>query len=189
MRVSRAQAALHRERIVDEAARLFRERGFDGISVADLMRAAGLTHGAFYGHFPSKQALMGAACKRAVGTMLAEWEAVAASSPERPLDAVVAAYLSARHRDEPGTGCLMAAVGPEASRQSRAVRKVVTECLEDVLDFLTRCAPGRTPTARRQTAVATFASLVGALIVARAVSDVQLSDEMLNVARRGHRGR
>ena len=179
MRVSRAKAAASRQRIVDEAARLFRERGFDGIGVAELMSAAGLTHGGFYGHFASKEELMGEACHRAVTTMLAEWNRTGETAAGNGLQAIAARYLSRAHRNAPGTGCLMAALGPEASRQAKPVQDVVTECLGDVLDLLTRYAPGRTLRQRRRRAIATFASLVGALVIARAVNDAAVSNEVL----------
>ena len=179
MRVTRKQAAATRERILDEASKLFRERGFSGIGVADLMKSVGLTHGGFYGHFRSKEELMAEACQRAVSTMLEEWERAADAAPAKPLAAVIIPYLSTRHRDRSGTGCLMAALGPEVSRQAAPVRRVITECLGTVLEFLERLTPGRTAARRRKKAIVTFASMVGALVAARAVNDPVLSEEIL----------
>jgi len=96
MKVSREQAALNRERIVDVAARLFREKGYDGIGVADLMKNAGLTHGGFYGHFASKEDLMVEACQHALEKSLDGWRAKIASHPQRALPAIVDSYLSTR---------------------------------------------------------------------------------------------
>ena len=110
MRGTRAQTAENRDRIIAASARAFRERGFDGIGVAELMRSVGLTHGGFYGHFASKEELMALACRRAVGDMLAEWRARAEASPGDPGAAIVDPYLTAGHRDAPGDGCLMAAL-------------------------------------------------------------------------------
>src|SRR5688572_31755633 len=113
MKVSREQAARNRERIVEAAAELFRERGFDGVGVADLMKEAGLTHGGFYGHFSSKDDLIAEASARALTGSLALWNKVAERAPADPVSAVASAYLTSRHRDNPGAGCLLAALGPD----------------------------------------------------------------------------
>ena len=113
MKVSKEQMAENRERILDAAAQLFREKGFDGIGVADLMKSAGLTHGGFYGHFASKDELMAQASARALQRLQAAWSAIAreaAAHGQEPLAAIEAAYLSPRHRDAPGQGCLLAAL-------------------------------------------------------------------------------
>jgi TetR/AcrR family transcriptional regulator, transcriptional repressor for nem operon len=181
VKVSREQAAANRERILDEAAKLFRERGFNGIGIADLMKSVGLTHGGFYSHFSSKEELMAEACRRGVTTMLDKWNRLADSGTANPLAAVTTHYLSTRHRDVPGTGCLMAALGPEVSRQAAPVRQVVTECLDSILDTLARLTPAKSTVAKRNKAMATFASMVGALVIARAVNDPKLSREFLQV--------
>jgi len=183
VRSSNEQAARNRDRIVLEAARLFRERGFDGVAVADVMRGAGLTHGGFYTHFASKQELMALACRRAVVDMLEDWRDRADAAPGDPLAAICEAYLSDPHRDDPGGGCLMAALGPDAARQAPPVRRAVTECLGDVLDALAARAAGADPAARRVAAIRLFTGLVGAMVVARAVDDPGLSDEILAAAR------
>ncbi len=180
MVASRGQAGATRERILDEAARLFRERGFDGVSVAEVMQTVGRTHGGFYGHFGSKEDLMAQACRRAVASMLEEWERVAGEG-RGALARLTRFYLSPGHRDRPGTGCLMAAVGSEAARQAPPVRDAVTESLDEVIRFLMRRAPARTAAAKRRQAIATFASLVGALVTARAVNSPKLSAEVLKV--------
>lgn len=179
MRVSNAKAAEHREQILAAAARLFRERGFTGISVAELMKEAGLTHGGFYGHFSSKDDLIALACQRAVTDMLGEWAQRAQRTTGDPLLAITRPYLSAAHRDEPGTGCLMASLGPDVSRQRGPVRRAVTESFRAVLDTITALSPGRTAQERRKAAIATFASLVGALVIARAIDDAETSEEVL----------
>src|ERR1041385_1603419 len=126
MKVSREQAAENRERIVDAAAQLFRERGFEGIGVADLMKEAGLTHGGFYGHFSSKEDLMAKACTRTSARSRERWAKLAAEAPGNPLAAIAGAYLTSKHRDNPGSGCLMAALAADASRQGPAVRRAIT---------------------------------------------------------------
>ena len=121
MRVSRAQADENRERILDTATRLFRERGIDGIGVADLMKSAGLTHGGFYGHFKSKDDLVAQACGRAMARMRENWARVIDQASGDPLDTMADHYLSSRHRENVGRGCLMAALGSEVARQDDAV--------------------------------------------------------------------
>ncbi|MFO1142656.1 MAG: TetR/AcrR family transcriptional regulator [Amaricoccus sp.] len=185
MRSSAAQAATNRTRIIGEAARMFREKGFDGIGVAEIMRRAGLTHGGFYGHFGSKEELMALACRRAVDDMLVEWRARIDSAPGDPRASIAEPYLSAEHRDAAGTGCLMAALGPEAARAAPPVRRAVTECLGAVLDVIAGEMPAADPGERRRRAIRMFASLVGALVVARAVDTPDLSDEILEVVLSG----
>ena len=185
MRGTRAQTAENRDRIIAAAAQAFRERGFDGIGVAELMRSVGLTHGGFYGHFGSKEELMALACRRAVADMLGDWRARTAAAPGDPAATIVAPYLAAGHRDAPGGGCLMAALGPEAARAAPPVRAAVTECLGDVLDTIAGEMPGDDAAARRTQAIRLFASLVGAMVVARAADDPALSDEVLEVVRAG----
>src|SRR5260221_12865289 len=119
MKVSRDQAAENRSRIVDVAGRLFRARGFDGIGVADLMKAAGLTHGGFYGHFESKDDLAAEACTVALSREW--WKEALKSSKAGGLEAIVKVYLSPQHRSDRAHGCLIAAVGSDVVRQPRAV--------------------------------------------------------------------
>lgn len=181
MKVAKEQSAATRERILDEAAKLFRERGFDGIGVAELMQSIGLTHGGFYGHFSSKEELMAKACQRAVSTMLDGWKSHVDAAPAKSLAAITVPYLSTQHRDRSGTGCLMAALGPEVSRQAAPGRHAVTACLGSVLEFLVRLTPGKTAATKRRKAIATFATMVGVLVIARAVNDRSLSEEILEV--------
>jgi len=180
MRVSREEAARNRERILDAAAQLFRERGFDGIGVADLMKAVGLTHGGFYGHFSSKEDLMAQACTRALARSREAWSKRADSSPDDPLGPIARSYLSSRHRDDPGTGCLVAALGSDAARQGPGVRRAVTEGLRRAFDVLTGVVPGNSAEKRRRRAITAYASWVGAMIMARAVDDRALSQEILH---------
>jgi TetR/AcrR family transcriptional repressor of nem operon len=180
MKVSREQAALNRERIVEAAAQLFRERGFDGIGVADLMKEAGLTHGGFYGHFSSKEELIAEASARALTRTFAHLSKQAESAPGDPLAAVASSYLSGKHRDNPGAGCLLAALGPDVSRGGRAVRKAVTDYVRSAIDLVTTLVPGKSKAARRQKAISTYATLVGAMVMARAVDDRALSQEILD---------
>ena len=183
MKVSRERAGQNRERIIEAAAQLFRERGFEGIGVADLMKEAGLTHGGFYGHFSSKDDLIAEAAALALTRSLA----LLSNLPERTsgdrLSAIADAYLTSKHRDDPGTGCLLAALGSDVSRQGSAVRRAVTNHLRSAVDLLTKLVPGKARAARRQKAISAYATLVGAMVIARAVDNLELSQEILEAAR------
>src|SRR3954471_10090405 len=180
MKVSREQAAQNRERIVETAAQRFRERGFEGIGVADLMKEAGLTHGGFYGHFSSKEDLIAEASERALMGSLALFTKVAERAPADPLPVIARAYLTTGHRDNPGEGCLLAALGADVSRQGPTVRRAVTDHLRTAVDLLAKLVPGKSKAARRQKAISTYATLVGTMVMARAVEDRALSQEILD---------
>jgi TetR/AcrR family transcriptional repressor of nem operon len=180
MKVSREQAAENRERIVQVAAKLFRERGFDGIGVADLMKAAGLTHGGFYGHFASKEDLAAEACARALDQSLQRWSAETGKAPDDAFSKIVNSYLSETHRDGPGSGCLVAALGSDLGRQARPIRRVLTEGVHALVGVLMRLVPGKSKAARRRQALSDFAAMVGAVTIARAVDDPELSKDVLD---------
>jgi len=180
MKVSREQAARNRELILDAAARLFRERGFEGTGVADLMRAAGLTHGGFYGHFASKEDLIAQACARAFAQSHERWRKSADKTPDDPVSSIAGDYLTRRHCDDPGQGCALAALGPDVARQGLSVRRAVTQGMRSLYDLLTGLVPGRSRAARRQKAISIYASLVGGMIMARAVDDRELAREILH---------
>ena len=183
MRVSREQAAANRDRIIDAAGALFRAKGFDGVGVADIMKAADLTHGGFYGHFASKDDLVAQASRRAMTRAATNWGRVVESAG-KPFAALLKHYLSPRHRDDPGRGCAFAALSGDAARCDRNVRRAFTEGLRPLIDILARSIPGRSEAARRRKALAAMAELVGALTLARAVDDPAFSDEILEAARR-----
>jgi TetR/AcrR family transcriptional repressor of nem operon len=180
MKVTREQAAANREKIVEVASTLFRKHGFDGIGVADIMKAAGLTHGGFYGHFESKDDLAAEACARALSREW--WKEAMASSAAGGLETIVRGYLSPQHRSNRARGCLIAAVGSDVVRQPRTVRRAVTKGFQSLIEGLRGFMPGRSPAARRKQALATMSGLVGALILSRAVDDSTLSDEILEAA-------
>jgi TetR/AcrR family transcriptional repressor of nem operon len=177
VRVTRKQAAANREKVLDVAGTVFRERGFDGIGVADIMKRAGLTHGGFYGQFGSKDDLAAETTARVFGK--AGWQERLTGKVNPSFGDMVRAYLLPRHRDDPGTGCLLAALGSDAARQPRAVRRAFTDGFRNRIDALLKLVPGRSQPARREKALVTMAGLVGALILSRAVDDPALSDEIL----------
>lgn len=173
MRVNREQVARNRERILEAASRLFRERGFDGVGVDAVMKEAGLTHGGFYGHFASKEDLVTQACAHGFTKMDEPWAAA-----RDPLAALAAAYLAEDHCEQPGEGCLLPTLGSDIARQGGGVRQAYTEFLRERIDRLTTLLPGRSKAARRRQAIATWAGLVGAMMLARAVDDPALSAEI-----------
>jgi len=177
MRVTHEQAAAHREKILEVAGTLFRERGFDGIGVADIMKRAGLTHGGFYGHFASKDDLAAEMTARVLGGE--GWMERLARTANPSFDDVVRGYLTPQHRDNAGRGCLFAALASDIQRRPRPVRRAFTDGFRSRIEALRKLLPGRSAAAARQKALATMASLVGALILSRAVDDPALSDEIL----------
>jgi TetR/AcrR family transcriptional regulator, transcriptional repressor for nem operon len=179
MKVSREEAAASRERIVDVASRMFRERGFDGIGVADLMKEAGLTHGGFYGHFESKDHLAQEATNRAAERSLNRWKEIADGAGNGAFAALVKSYLSEKRLSSPGSGCLFAALGSEVSRQGKAVRHIFADGLEKFFAILSEAAPGKTKAEKRKRSIAAFSEMVGAMVLARAVNEPELANEIL----------
>jgi TetR/AcrR family transcriptional regulator, transcriptional repressor for nem operon len=186
MRITKQQAEENRAKVVETAARLFREKGFEGVGVADLMRAAGMTHGGFYNHFESKDALGAAACAHALAQAVEAIESVAASADDEALDHYRRRYLSRKSRDAEGFRCPMVSFGADVSRQSEAVRDVYAAGLKRYLEAFGRAyaaerAEGRSEAELRAEAMAHFATMVGAVSLARSVakSDPELSDQIL----------
>jgi len=177
MRVSREQAAENHERIVDTASRMFREQGFDGVSVDAIMQEAGLTHGGFYGHFKSKEDLAAQAMTRALD------RAVERQSKFTDLAGLVSNYLSPRHCADPGNGCTIAALGADIAREDTAVRRGLTAHIRAQFDRIAALLKAGGAAHRRKRAIATLAGMVGALTLARAVDDAALSREILAAAR------
>lgn len=183
MKVTREQAEQNRQRVVETAARLFREKGFDGVSVPDLMKSAGLTHGGFYGQFSSKEDLMAEACAKAFHDTNQRWREMRDRAPQKALAAIASLYVSPDHRDHPGDGCILPALGVDAARQGLPVRSVVTEAARELISILAEVIPGRTAKARHEQALASCAAMVGAVVLARTVTDAALSDDILEAVR------
>jgi len=180
MRVSREQAALNRARIVEVAAKLFREKGYDGIGVADLMKGAGLTHGGFYGHFESKEDLLAEACAKALEGSVERWEHIAeCKSPQEALDKIAHSYLSPDHRDHPGLGCSVTALGADIARLGPPARAALTGGVKGQVAVLEKLLPEPDEAERRRAALVAYASMVGAMMLARAVDDPALSEEFM----------
>jgi TetR/AcrR family transcriptional repressor of nem operon len=180
MRYPAAETAEKHERILDQASRLFRERGFSGVSVSEIMKATDLTHGSFYNHFDSKDALISKSLDYASRKSLADL-ANAKDSSESML-AYVMDYLSPEHRDEPGNGCLMAALGTEIGREPVA-RASFTAHLKTSVERFAAYFPWSKKRNKRRNAIRTLSTLVGAMILARAVDDPAFSDEILSQVR------
>ena len=145
MRVSREQARENRQSILKAAGRLFRERGIDAAGVDDITRAAGLTHGGFYGHFDSKQSLTAEAVARALSISTEAWCSTSRGSrPEHAFRTLIGKYLAPEHRDFPGHGCALAALGGEIARQPKVVRRSFTGGLDKMIETLSGILPGAT---------------------------------------------
>jgi TetR/AcrR family transcriptional repressor of nem operon len=183
MRVSKEKAAQNRKQILTAAARLFRENGIRATGVDSISQGAGLTHGAFYSQFDSKEAIAAEAIRFALSRSKRVWQRAAERNGAREaFRSIVAGYLSPEHRDAPGRGCVVAALGPSIARQPRRVRAAFTKELKDAVDFLARLVPGTDPSRRREDAIAAFACMTGALILARAVDDKRFSSQILEAA-------
>ncbi|MBN8996777.1 MAG: TetR/AcrR family transcriptional regulator [Rhizobiales bacterium] len=180
MRVSREKAAENRDKIVAAAGSLFRAKGFDGAAVADLMKAAGLTHGGFYGHFESKDALVAEALSRVLAGSIERWNRYGDEDPDGALARIVRRYLSPEMRDNPSGACAVPSLGAEVVRQGPEAKGTFTRGIKGLADALQRLMRRRTTEKRRAEALATLASLVGAVVLARAVDDPAFSDEILS---------
>lgn len=174
MKVSREQMAENRRRILDVASRLFREKGFDAVSVSEVMKAAGLTHGGFYGHFSSKDDLVA----ETVGYVLSNDE-----DGGGDLRAYLDDYLAPRHRDNAAAGCPTAGLAADIRHQTPAARAAMTSGLRSQIERVMKALPDIDAADRRRAAIGTWAAMVGAVILARAIDDTKLSDEVLEQTR------
>jgi TetR/AcrR family transcriptional repressor of nem operon len=180
MRYSQKQIDTKHQAIIDAASQMFRESGFDGVRVADVMHAAGLTHGAFPAHFSSKDELALASLERILKASLEKIDQASKTSESR--NAFFENYLSKKHRNNPSTGCPMVALSTEIHRKNGEVQNVFTNYFSDLIDKLSNHFFNRRRDPRVQ-AIANISMMVGALTLARAVSDKNLSDEILQAAR------
>jgi TetR/AcrR family transcriptional regulator, transcriptional repressor for nem operon len=174
MKVSREQMAENRRRILDVASRLFKDKGFDAVSVAEVMKAAGMTHGGFYGHFTSKDDLVAQTLAHALA---------ADSFGDGAFSDFVRSYLAPRHRDNPGNGCPAAGLAAAIRHQTPAAQAAMTQGLRAQIARVENALPEQGAAARRRAAIGSWAAMVGAVILARAVDDPELSDEVLEETR------
>jgi TetR/AcrR family transcriptional regulator, transcriptional repressor for nem operon len=179
MKVTREQAEENHRRVIDVASRLYRENGFDGANVADIMKGAGLTHGGFYAQFKSKDDLAAKASVRGFAQTLEKVRERARASRGDPLATLIKSYVSRTHRDARGTGCMIAALASEVGRQKRPLRAVFASGIEEFIDAVADMHPGPSKTAKRKKAMATLAEMVGAVVLARAVDDA-LAQEIID---------
>ena len=178
MRVSRRQAEENRETVINAASRLFREHGFDGIGLKDLMKGAGLTQGAFYKQFASKDDLAAQASRRAMRSAVDRLAATVAANSEDPLRAAISVFLSPGHFAERMDGCPIVALGSDASRQSADVKASFEAGIRDYLELLGGAVGGEAQV-RGDKAMIILSTLVGAVVLSRAVNDGQLSKQFL----------
>jgi TetR/AcrR family transcriptional regulator, transcriptional repressor for nem operon len=180
MRVSKEKAAHNREQILTAAARLFREHGIGATGVDSITEDAGLTHGAVYSQFGSKEAIAAEAVQLALTRSKHLWDRMAERKGRKKVfPAIVEQYLSPAHRDHAGQGCVIAAIGSEIARQPRSVRDSFTREFKHSLEYLADLMRENNSARSTEDAIAAFVSMVGALIIARAVNDETLSDLIL----------
>ncbi|MBU6456432.1 MAG: TetR/AcrR family transcriptional regulator [Bradyrhizobium sp.] len=189
MRYSRQHKLETHARIVKRASVRLREKGAHGIGVADLMKDAGLTHGGFYAHFDSREALVIEAFVHAMDRSTERWRKLAEqTSPDQRMAAIVDSYLTPAHRDDPGHGCAIPALGAEIARESPKTRKVFAAKLDQMIDMLAAQIPDVSKAARKQ-AMAVIATMMGTLVMARVAGDGDFSEEILNSGREAVLGR
>ena len=186
-RVSRAEAQTHREQITDASARLFKERGLNGVSVADLMGAAGLTHGGFYGHFESKDALAGIAVAHAFEQSAERWHKRVGAAPDAAAGraTLIEKFLAHQGLKDIGLGCPSVSLATDVAREpaAAAIRTAFTDGLEGLVRILAGVEAGPDAAARRSAALADYATMAGALLLARATEGAPLAGELLAAAR------
>jgi TetR/AcrR family transcriptional regulator, transcriptional repressor for nem operon len=184
MRYSREHKLETHARIVKKASVRLREKGAHGIGVADLMKDAGLTHGGFYAHFDSRDALVIEAFNYAMDRATERWRKLAeATPPDRRLATLVASYLTSLHRDDPGHGCAIPALGAEIARESPKTRRAFAAKLEQMIELFAAQIPDLPPKQARRKAMSTIATMMGTLVLARIAGNGEFSDEILGAGR------
>jgi TetR/AcrR family transcriptional regulator, transcriptional repressor for nem operon len=191
-RVSREQADKNRTVIEAASVRLFKEHGLNGVSVADIMGAAGLTHGGFYGHFESKDELAAIACAQAFEESITRWRSLMKddAGEQSHVDALAKHYLNAAQRDQPGLSCAAAGLAVDVGRETagKPIRAVYTRGIRSMIDVLMSFSSARRSRKVRQRAIARLSIMIGALTLSRAVGNDPLSDEILAAAREALHG-
>ncbi len=184
MRYSKEHKQETHAKIVKKASVRLREKGAHGIGVADLMKDAGLTHGGFYAHFDSREALVIEAFAHAMDRSTERWRKVAEQTPpEQRLATIVDSYLTTVHRDDPGHGCALPTLGAEIARENPRTRKAFAAKLEQMIEMLTDQIPDVSRKAARQQAIAVLGTMMGTLVLARVAGSGDFSDEILAAGR------
>ena len=184
MRYSREHKLETHARIVRKASVRLREKGAHGVGVADLMKEAGLTHGGFYAHFDSREALVIEAFAHAMDRSTDRWRKLAEqTAPDKRLSTIVDSYLTPVHRDDPGHGCAIPTLGAEIARESPRTRKAFAAKLEQMIDMLAEQIPDVPRKAARKQAMAAIATMMGTLVLARIAGNGEFSDEILGAGR------
>ena len=184
MRYSREHKQETHTRIVRKASVRLREKGAHGIGVADLMKEAGLTHGGFYAHFDSREALVIEAFNYAMDRSTERWRKMAEETPpEKRFAAIVESYLSALHRDDPGHGCAVSTLGPEIARESAKTRKAFAAKLDEMIEMMADQVPELPRKAARAQAIAALSTMAGALVLSRVAGSGEFSEEILGAGR------
>jgi TetR/AcrR family transcriptional repressor of nem operon len=184
MRYSKEHKQETHERIVKRAAVRLREKGAHGIGVADLMKEAGLTHGGFYAHFDSREALVIEAMEHIMERSTERWRKLGEQAPpEKRFATIVDSYLNSAHRDDPGHGCAVPTLGAEIARETPKTRKAFATKLEEMIDMLASLVPDASPKAARKQAMAAIGTMMGALVMARIAGNSEFSDEILAAGR------
>jgi TetR/AcrR family transcriptional regulator, transcriptional repressor for nem operon len=190
MRYSREHKLETHARIVKRASVKLREKGAHGIGVADLMKDAGLTHGGFYAHFDSREALVIEAFAHAMDRSTERWRKLAEqTAPDQRMAAIVDGYLTPAHRDDPGHGCAVPTLGAEIARESPKTRKAFAGKLEEMIDAFAAQIPDVPRKAARRQATAAIATMMGTLVMARVAGNGEFSEEILNAGREAVLGR
>ena len=190
MRYSREHKLETHDRIVKKASVRIREKGAHGIGVADLMKDAGLTHGGFYAHFDSREALVIEAFAYAMDRSTERWRKMTETiPPEKRMASIVETYLTPLHRDDPGHGCAITALGAEIARESPKTRKAFAAKLEQMVDMIADQVPDVPRKAARKQALATLSTMVGTLVLSRIAGSGEFSDDILGAGRDAALGR
>src|ERR1700758_1963310 len=180
---SQSEKKNNHERIVRIAAKRLREKGLEAVAIADVMKEVGLTVGGFYKHFDSRDDLVVEALQAASGSWRRSREQTASGGPSANFAGLVDDYLSEKHRDRPGSGCIIAALAGDVARSNKRVRALATERIRSALELIAGLQPGKDKESARKQAALIFSALVGALALSRAVSDESFSDEILQSVR------
>src|SRR6476620_6211822 len=190
MRYSREHKQETHARIVKKASVRLREKGAHGIGVADLMKEAGLTHGCFYAHFDSREALVVEAFAYAMDSLTERWRKVAEQTPpDKRLATIVESYLTPVHRDDPGHGCAVPTLGAEIARESPKTRKAFSAKLEQMIDMMADQVLDVPRKVARKQAIAALTTMMGTLVLSRIAGTGEFSDEILNSGREAVLGR